>query len=120
MQESSYSFLLKLVAGIFIWATTNIYIGAFAIAILSATTRIVYESEQNIKRVSIAKKALRYFVLSLSLAILFVHIGIMYKWSEDTTIVISAVFAFMSEETLRFILKNWELVLVKISSRAGK
>ncbi len=120
MQESTLSFIIKFIVGISIWATTNIYFGAFAIAFISAFTRIVYEAECKENHLSCLKKLLRYFVLSFGLAMLFVHVGFIYKWSQDTTIVVSAIFAFMSEETFRFTLKNWELILTKVSSKVGK
>lgn len=120
MQEGTYSFLFKLIIGISIWATTNIYFGAFAIAFISAFTRVVYEAECKTDHFTCFKKLIRYFILSLGLAMLFVHIGFMYTWSKDTTIVISSVFAFMSEETFKFILKNWESLLIKVGSRVSK
>lgn len=120
MQESTVSFLIKFIVGVAIWISTNIYFGAFAIAFISAFTRIVYEAECRNGPASCSKKFFRYFILSLGLAMLFVHVGLINKWSQDTTIVVSAVFAFMSEETFRFIMKNWELVLVRLSNKVGK
>jgi len=122
MQNQSYlEIVTKLAVGVYIWISTNIYLGAFAVAIMSAFTRIVYEdiASTGLTYVNI-KKFLRYFILSLGLAMLMLHVGIMFALSENEIIIISSVFAFMSEETYNFVVLNWSKVLKKLGSKYTK
>ena len=122
MQNQSYlEFITKLAIGIYIWVSTNVYLGAFFVAIMSAFTRIVYEDIASVGLTSLNfKKFFRYFILSLSLAMLMLHIGLTFNLNDNQIIVISAIFAFMSEETLRFVIANWSKVLIKLGSKYTK
>ena len=119
MQNQTYlEFITKLSIGIYLWASTNFYLGAFTVAFISAFTRIIYDDTTS-KGINF-KKFFRYFILSLSLAMLFLHIGLALSLNPDEIIILSAIFAFMSEETLYFIVTNWTKVLNKISSKYTK
>lgn len=122
MQNQSYlEFVTKLVIGTYIWISSNVYLGAFVVAIMSAFTRIVYEdiTSTGLTYLNI-KKFLRYFILSLSLAMLMLHVGLMFSLSENEIIIVSSVFAFMSEETYNFVVFNWSKVLNKLGSNYTK
>ena len=119
MSDNFINLILKLAVSCYLGIITNIYIGAFGIAIIAAFSRISYEtlgSTECVKKSTI----LKYFTLSFSIAMLFVHIGILAKWSQDLTIIISAIFAFMSVETYNFLIQNWSKLLSKIIIRINK
>ena len=118
MYDDYQALLYKLVFGIYIWISTNFYLGAFLIAGMSAITRSVYDSTKC--ATCGLQKFPRYFILSLALAMLMLHVGLAAELSNNEIIVISAIFAFMSEETMYFIVTNWGLILAKLSSRIGK
>lgn len=121
MPDNFLAFLSKLLVGIAVWITTNIYVGAVAIALMSAVTRVIFEDDGNEgSRAKRAPRVFRYFLMSLGLAMLFVHIGLWQKWNKDMTIVISSMFAFMSEETMRFVVSSWTATLRKAVSRVVK
>lgn len=121
MQENIVSFLLKVALGIYIWLSTSIYLGAFFVAIIASITRIMYENcDIECSTRNFIKKLIRYVVLSFSLAIMVLHAGLILHLGNDEIIIVSAMFAFMSEETLGFIKTNWERLLVKIATKAGR
>ncbi len=123
MPESMSEFLLKVAATIAMAATTNIYVGAIGIACISSISRVAFEAGTTAIKdnpLNCISKIGRYFILSLALAMLFVHVGIWQAWSKDMTIVVASIFAFMSEETIRFILSSWNTILVKASARVLK
>lgn len=120
MPDNYTSLFAKLAIGIAVWATTNIYVGAFAIALMSALTRAIFESDCGADHSRCMSKVFRYFLMSLALAMLFVHIGLWQEWNRDATIVISSIFAFMSEETMRFVIRGWNTALVKVVDKVLK
>lgn len=120
MPDNYTSLFAKLAIGIAVWATTNIYVGAFAIAAMSALTRVIFEADCQNSHPQCFLKVFRYFLMSLALAMVFVHIGLWQAWNKDATVVVSSIFAFMSEETMRFLVKGWNNLLVKVADRVLK
>lgn len=101
--------LVKSLAMAATMATFGIYHGAVFIAIFAALSRLAYTHEK-----SSLKLFGRFFVMSLSLTMMLVHVGQISGWSSDIVIVVSGVVAFLCREVLESIVASKDLIIKKI------
>lgn len=100
------STIVSVLAGVFATVYGNVYFGAVVIAVMAATTRVAFE----IQRETFAEYLgvwVRFFLMSVGLCMLFVHIGNLATWNTDTTIVVAGGFACFAEETLVVLKTSW-------------
>lgn len=82
----------------------DLYTGAIMIAIIASVTRMFYEEDgcrtQNCIWCCKLSMLLKNLGISLGVTLLLVHVGLMYNWDQQQTIVISGIAAFMGKELI--------------------
>ena len=104
------SFTLKGVLIAVIATAFDLYTGAMMIAIIASITRMFYEEDgcRNKPCVWCCKTSMFFKNLGISLGVtlLLVHVGLMYKWDQQQTIVISGIAAFMGKELIDILMST--------------
>lgn len=95
-----------------IMQTFGIYSGATLIAFVAAACRLAYSKEP-----ASIKYFWRFFVMSLSLTMLMVHIGKWRGFDPEAVIIISGVAAFMAREALELALHSKGIIAKMILAR---
>lgn len=90
----------------------GVYSGATLIAIVAAAARLAYSKEQ-----ASIKFFWKFFVMSLSLTMIMVHIGKQQGFDRETIIIISGVAAFMAREVLQMVLHSKGIITQILASR---
>lgn len=103
---------LKASAMAAVMQTFGLYAGAILIAFIAAMARLAYSYE----RASV-NTFVRFFVMSLSVAMLMVHVGELRGWTTPEVIVISGPAAFLSQEMLETLLASRKALLEKVWRR---
>lgn len=98
--------------GLYTGATFGIYTGAITIAMVAALSRLAYTKEKLSCRLFFS-----FYTMSLSITLIFVHVGKLNGWGMDTTIIISGVSAFLGKEFLDVIMSSKELFLKHLIRR---
>ena len=107
--------VIALVKSIAIAATMvsfGIYQGAAIIAVIAAMSRLAYTTEK-------ASFSLfgRFFVMSLSITMLMVHVGLWREWDAEFVIIVSGISSFLCREMLEAIVESRTLIIKKIMGR---
>lgn len=110
MSETILTAAKSLIMAAFV-TTFGIYTSAALIALIAAITRIAYTSD----KISL-KLFSRFFTMSLAITMLMVHIGQLQGWSNDLTIVVSGVTAFLCREVLESVTKSKDIIVNKVMS----
>jgi len=92
-----------------IMQTVGLYAGAILIALIAALARLAYTAEK-------ASLNLfgRFFIMSLSLTMLLVHVGELQGWDKQLTIIISGVSAFLCREILETLINSKSSLVQKL------
>ncbi|MBE0469611.1 MAG: hypothetical protein IBX55_08925 [Methyloprofundus sp.] len=109
MAEHQILALIKSIAVSAMLVSLGIYQGAAVIAIVAALSRLAYTDEQS----SVALFS-RFFVMSLSISMLMVHVGLWLDLDKELLIVISGISAFLCREVLEVIISSKDILLKKL------
>ncbi len=90
----------------------GIYQGAALIALIAALSRLAYTADQPTFRLFG-----RFFIMSLSLTMLVVHIGLLEKWDNNLVVIVSGVSAFLCREVLEVLISSKDTIVSKILER---
>ena len=92
-----------------VMTTFGLYQGAALIAFIAALSRVAYTSEQTSFRLFG-----RFFIMSLSITMLMVHIGKLSGWSDDVVIIFSGITAFLCREFLEAIVASKDIIIKRV------
>lgn len=102
--------LAKTLLMAFMMVEFGIYEGAVLIALIAAFSRMAYTPENPTPGLFS-----RFFVMSLSITMIMVHVGLYFHWERDPLVIISGVSAFLSKELLEFLMKSRTSIFKKIA-----
>lgn len=92
-----------------IMQTFGLYAGATLIALVAALARLAYTAEQPSFNLFS-----RFFIMSLALTMLMVHVGQLQNWGTQLTIVISGVVAFLCREILQAVMASKDSIIRRL------
>lgn len=108
MSETILTAIKSLIMAAFV-TTFGIYTSAAFIALIAAITRIAYTSDK-----ASLKLFGRFFIMSLAITMMMVHIGQLQGWSNDMTIIVSGITAFLCREVLESVAKSKDIIVNRV------
>lgn len=109
--DSTFTALKSAVMAI-VMQTFGVYSGATLIAIIAAAARLAYSKEP-----ASIKIFGKFFIMSLSLTMIMVHIGKQQGFDHETIIIVSGVAAFMAREVLEMVINSKGVIKKMILQR---
>ena len=112
MYETTFGFIKGLVMaivltpfGLYTGSTFGIYTGAITIAMIASLARLAYTKEKASLRLFST-----FYIISLSITLLMVHVGLLREWDTNTTIILSGLAAFLGKDLLDILISSKTLL----------